>query len=554
MRARSPAPASSPPRSASSAPWQPGIPGTAGGTLSVAGTVSFASSADYLDTINGASASSINISGAATLGGATVTIAAGSTVTTGRTYTIMVAGSLSGTFNPTITYDGDVGIISYVGDDVDLVFKAPCFTGQANSGSVPNTCITAPTITGGVTNTGTISGTGVGILVSGVTSFAGGITNTGLIDPQTGISVSNVSSYSGGILNSAGGTIAASAVGINVSTVSSFTGGISNAGLITITAPGGIGISLSAVQTFTGGNISNSGTISAKTGITIAGSTINGAIFDTGNILASSIGIGIDNASTIVATKTAIAIKGHTFTGGISNAGTISAKTYAIYVDLVTSFGGGISSSGVISATRAAIALSGVSIFSGNISNSRYDLGKNRHRHRRQHHRRRDHRQRNYPGLDPRHRRRRREHDHNQQDRNSDLRADIHRRRQQRRHDLRIGRRWHSGPRRSTFTGSIVNSGTITAKTGIAVEGSTISGAINDSGNIAGSTLGILIDNASTIAGGGPMPYKSPERRLAAASATPAFSRRRATTGSTSTARRTFLGGISNAGKIRRSF
>ena len=72
-------------------------------------------------------------------------------------------------------------------------------------------------------------GSGLGAIslrCSGVTNFAGGITNTGLIDPQTGINVSNVSSYSGGILNSAGGTIAASAVGINVSTVSSFTGGI----------------------------------------------------------------------------------------------------------------------------------------------------------------------------------------------------------------------------------------------------------------------------------------------------------------------------------------
>src|ERR1700748_2197931 len=79
----------------------PGLPGTAGGKLSVAGTVSFASSAVYLDTIHRASASAIAISGGATLGGATVTLAAGSTVSTDRTYTILVAGSLSGTFNPT---------------------------------------------------------------------------------------------------------------------------------------------------------------------------------------------------------------------------------------------------------------------------------------------------------------------------------------------------------------------------------------------------------------------------------------------------------------------
>ena len=107
--------------------WQPGLPGTAGGTLSVTGTRQLRFGANYLDTINGASASSINISGSATLGGATVTIAAGSAVTPGKTYTILVAGGLSGTFNPTVTYGGDIGTISYVGDDVDLVFNAALF-------------------------------------------------------------------------------------------------------------------------------------------------------------------------------------------------------------------------------------------------------------------------------------------------------------------------------------------------------------------------------------------------------------------------------------------
>ena len=54
-----------------------GLPGTAGGVLSIAGTLSFASGATYLDTISGGSASLAAIGGApgtATLGGATVAL------------------------------------------------------------------------------------------------------------------------------------------------------------------------------------------------------------------------------------------------------------------------------------------------------------------------------------------------------------------------------------------------------------------------------------------------------------------------------------------------
>ena len=52
-----------------------------------------------------------------------------------------------------------------------------------------------------------------------------------------------------------------------------------------------LGVQITGVSTFSGGNISNSGTITAKTAIAIAGSTITGAIVDSGNILASRLGI-----------------------------------------------------------------------------------------------------------------------------------------------------------------------------------------------------------------------------------------------------------------------
>ena len=54
----------------------------------------------------------------------------------------------------------------------------------------------------------------------------------------------------------------------------------------------------------------------------------------------------------------------------------------------------------------------------------------------------------------------------------------------------------------SSVVGSIVNSGTITAKTGIALFESTISGAIVDSGSIKATSRGILIDSGSEILAG----------------------------------------------------
>jgi hypothetical protein len=105
---------------------EPGTPSSAGTNLSVVGSLTLASGADFLETIDGASASEVIVS-SATLGGATVTVAAGSTVTAGTTYTILddTGGAPSGTFNPTVTYNGQIGTLSYVGDDVDLKFGEP---------------------------------------------------------------------------------------------------------------------------------------------------------------------------------------------------------------------------------------------------------------------------------------------------------------------------------------------------------------------------------------------------------------------------------------------
>ena len=134
---------------------------------------------------------------------------------------------------------------------------------------------------------------------------------------------------SGGVTNA--GTIRAVATGIGLYAVSTFDGrhhqqqgrhDLGRCGRNPARVPRGDGVPVSSFV----GNIVNSGTITAKTGIDLFDSTIIGAIVDSGTIKATSHGILIDSASEILASKTAIDIAGPTFTGGISNFGVISGS------------------------------------------------------------------------------------------------------------------------------------------------------------------------------------------------------------------------------------
>ncbi len=112
---------------------QPGTPGTAGGTLHITGNLVFNAAAFYMVTINGASVSKTVASGTATLGGASVKVATGSTVTNGTPYTILTAGSLSGAFAGSVTYNGQTGTVSNSGSNVILTFNG----GSSSPGSSP---------------------------------------------------------------------------------------------------------------------------------------------------------------------------------------------------------------------------------------------------------------------------------------------------------------------------------------------------------------------------------------------------------------------------------
>ncbi|WP_342737243.1 autotransporter domain-containing protein [Bradyrhizobium sp. B117] len=73
--------------------------GTPGSSMAMVGNLAFQSVAQYLVRINPATASFANVTGTATLGGATVNAAFAPGSYVARQYTILTAGSVSGTFN-----------------------------------------------------------------------------------------------------------------------------------------------------------------------------------------------------------------------------------------------------------------------------------------------------------------------------------------------------------------------------------------------------------------------------------------------------------------------
>jgi hypothetical protein len=225
----------------------------------------------------------------------------------------------------------------------DIVVSGGNFSGGiANSGSLTGqvgifagTLLGIPrvlTFLGGITNRGRIAGGDDGILIERYSVFSGSIGNSGVISAnfQGGIDVLGVDTYVGSIVNSTGGKIVAAVnEGIGVGGISSFIGGITNGGTISAARTG---IGLASIFTVVGsvsnrgtikavsagialgvpglgdpvgtfvGDIINSGTVTAGTGIGIFdGTIISGAIVDSGTILASRAGVLIDSSSEILA-------------------------------------------------------------------------------------------------------------------------------------------------------------------------------------------------------------------------------------------------------------
>jgi len=78
-------------------------PGNSVGTLTVAGSLVFATAASYLVEVSGGSADRTNVTGTATLGGASVAVSFAPGAYVAKQYTILNAASISGTFNPVVS-------------------------------------------------------------------------------------------------------------------------------------------------------------------------------------------------------------------------------------------------------------------------------------------------------------------------------------------------------------------------------------------------------------------------------------------------------------------
>jgi uncharacterized protein with beta-barrel porin domain len=129
------------------------------GALGVKGSLTFQSAALYMIGINGSAAGSTSVAGTATLGDATVQVASGSTVTPGVKYTILTTikgGTVSGTFNPAVTFGTLKGTLSYDATDVFLTFAFPTLTPLLPPNAPTNVVNTANGIDNFVNGGGTL--------------------------------------------------------------------------------------------------------------------------------------------------------------------------------------------------------------------------------------------------------------------------------------------------------------------------------------------------------------------------------------------------------------
>ena len=136
--------------------------GTVAGSMQIAGpgsTLTFQTGAVYKVFVNPATASLANVGGTATLGGATLNAAWANGSYIARQYTILTAGSVSGTFNPTVantnlpanfrdalSYDATHAYLNLI-----LSFTTPAPGGlNGNQNNVANTLINFFNTTGGI--------------------------------------------------------------------------------------------------------------------------------------------------------------------------------------------------------------------------------------------------------------------------------------------------------------------------------------------------------------------------------------------------------------------
>ena len=215
------------------------------------------------------------------------------------------------------------------------------------------------TVAGSYSNTNSISttaGGGSGAMILSSSSLTGSISNTGTLSAKV-VGIDVLSSSVGGNVTNNGGTINAQ-FGIGFTGQSAgkpvtITGSVINSGTINASAFSGISVSGYKGGVTIGVCIINTGTINATngTGIGLYGATIVGGVANNGGTITAK-GAGILVGSTSQASGAS------SVTGGVTNSGTITGKT-GILVTGGATVAGGITNSGSLSGTSAAIDITG---------------------------------------------------------------------------------------------------------------------------------------------------------------------------------------------------
>jgi len=245
--------------------------------------------------------------------------------------------------------------------------------GNGNFGTPPTSPGAGATLTGSITNSGSLlsNGHASGISLVGPGSVVtGSITNdvNGIItSDDVGIQVTNGAHLGGSLIND-GKINATLSHGFEINTGATIAGNVTNSATGTITTTGSAGMSIAGSSTI-GGTVTNAGTItSTRYGILLAPSSVGGSVINSGTMNSGGYGIVLFGSSSVVTSSV---------TGNVSNSGTINANGRdGIALFSFSSVGGAILNSNKITAARNGIlvlntsSVVGATTVAGGIHNS----------------------------------------------------------------------------------------------------------------------------------------------------------------------------------------
>jgi uncharacterized protein with beta-barrel porin domain len=245
--------------------------------------------------------------------------------------------------------------------------------GNGNFGTPPTSPGAGATLTGSITNSGSLlsNGHASGISLVGPGSVVtGSITNdvNGIItSDDVGIQVTNGAHLGGSLIND-GKINATLSHGFEINTGATIAGNVTNSATGTITTTGSAGMSIAGSSTI-GGTVTNAGTItSTRYGILLAPTSVGGSVINSGTMNSGGYGIVLFGSSNVLTSSV---------TGNVSNTGTINANGRdGMAVFAFSNVGGAVLNSKQITAARNGILVvntsstAGVAHVAGGISNS----------------------------------------------------------------------------------------------------------------------------------------------------------------------------------------